>query len=180
MIKNDIISLRLLENNDIDFLYKWENDTTLWKYGDTRIPLSKTLLENYISNYDADILTAKQLRFMIIEKKTETTIGAIDLYDIDIYNSKASIGILIIPQWQNKGYAQCSIKLLEDYAYNIIGLSQIAVYTTINNQISISLFEKCGYTKSGLLKNWCRIGNKFQDVVVMQHFLNNTLNTPSK
>ena len=161
MIENEKILLRLLETKDIDFLYKWENDMSLWEYGDTRIPFSKALLENYISNYDANILSAKQLRFMIIEKSSNSAIGAVDLYDVDIYNSRAFIGIMIIPQWQNMGYA-----------LNIIGLSQIAAYIPSTNLKSISLFKRLGYTESGCLKNWSRFGNKVNDVIIMQHILN--------
>lgn len=172
MIENEKILLRLLETKDIDFLYKWENDMSLWEYGDTRIPFSKALLENYISNYDANILSAKQLRFMIIEKSSNSAIGAVDLYDVDIYNSRAFIGIMIIPQWQNMGYALNSIKLIENYALNIIGLSQIAAYIPSTNSKSISLFKRLGYTESGCLKNWSRFGNKVNDVIIMQHILN--------
>ena len=173
MIENKKILLRLLEHQDIDFLYKWENDMSLWKYGDTRIPFSRTLLENYVSNYDANIFNAKQLRFMIVDKSSNSTIGAIDLYDLDIYNSRAFIGIMITPEWQGKRYAQNSIKLIEDYALNILGIAQIAAYIPTTNEKSISLFNKLGYSESGCLKNWSRIGNNFQDVVVMQHLLNN-------
>ena len=65
MLSTERITLRPLEPQDLEFLYRWENDTTLWQYADTVAPLSQHLLRNYIDNYDADIFRASQLRLMI-------------------------------------------------------------------------------------------------------------------
>lgn len=171
MLENSKIRLRPLEPSDLEFLYLWENDTSLWQYGDTRAPLSKELLENYIQNYDANILTAKQIRLMIVEKMSDTIIGTVDLYDVDIYNSRASIGLLIIPEFQGKGFGKETITLLEDYVLNSIGLSQLVNYIPETNINCLSLFKKLGYEQTGCLLHWHRIGREFQNVIVMQHIL---------
>ena len=40
LLSNDIITLRALEPTDLDTLYRWENDTTLWAVSDTVAPYS--------------------------------------------------------------------------------------------------------------------------------------------
>ena len=38
MINDDIIRLRALEPEDLECLYKWENDMDLWEVSDTLTP----------------------------------------------------------------------------------------------------------------------------------------------
>ena len=36
-LENDTIRLRALEPEDLDLLYAWENDTSLWEFGSTLV-----------------------------------------------------------------------------------------------------------------------------------------------
>ena len=89
------IELRAVEPEDLDALYRWENDSSLWIYGSTVSPFSRYLLKQYIENYTADIARDKQLRLIIMRKESRQVIGAIDCFDYDITNHKAAIGLLI-------------------------------------------------------------------------------------
>ena len=48
MINDDIIRLRALEPEDLECLYKWENDMDLWEVSDTLTPFSLFTLKKYI------------------------------------------------------------------------------------------------------------------------------------
>jgi diamine N-acetyltransferase len=74
------IRLRALEPEDLDFLYRWENDDRLWAFGSTLTPFSKFVLRQYIENSGQDLYEAKQLRLVIVENATNMPIGTIDLY----------------------------------------------------------------------------------------------------
>lgn len=63
------IELRAVEPEDLDALYRWENDSSLWIYGSTVSPFSRYLLKQYIENYTADITRDKQLRLIIMRKR---------------------------------------------------------------------------------------------------------------
>ena len=84
------IELRAVEPEDLDALYRWENDSSLWIYGSTVSPFSRYLLKQYIENYTADITRDKQLRLIIMRKESRQVIGAIDCFDYDITNRKAA------------------------------------------------------------------------------------------
>ncbi len=89
------ITLRAPEPDDLELLYAWENDTRLWTVGRANAPYSRSQLAEYISNYDADIYSQRQLRMIIVENATSQPIGAIDLYDFDPLNLRAGVGILV-------------------------------------------------------------------------------------
>ena len=90
MLKSPQISLRLLEDNDLEFLYSIENNADNKKYGANNGYLSKKTLEAYIKNSGADISVYGQQRFVIV--LNNTSIGLIDLFDFDQINRSASIG----------------------------------------------------------------------------------------
>ena len=70
MLKSHQISLRLLEDNDLEFLYSIENNPDNKKYGSRNVYLSKKTLKDYIKNSGADISVYGQQRFVIVLKFT--------------------------------------------------------------------------------------------------------------
>jgi diamine N-acetyltransferase len=174
LLENNILKLRALEPFDLDLLYEWENNTTIWDIGNTLAPVSKYILHQYIENSRHEISENKQLRLIIEQKETIPflPIGTVDLFDIDFYHKRAGIGILIASdEHRKKGYARQAIALLESYAYNKLGLLQIYCHIQLNNTVSLKLFESAGYTISGKLINWHWSIKGMQDVYILQHLL---------
>ena len=69
-MENELIRLRALEPDDVQVLYKWENDTEVWKVSNTIVPFSKYMLLQFIANQQRDIFETRQLR-LIIEAERE-------------------------------------------------------------------------------------------------------------
>jgi len=168
LLKNDKITLRALEPTDLDALYRWENDTSLWVTGSSITPYSRKQLWDYIGNYDGDIYNARQLRLMITENKTSEPIGTIDIYDFDPSNRRAAIGILIDGDHTCKGYGTAAVELVAEYARLTLGMHQLYVYIPVDNKPSLGLFRKCGFRTSGCLRSWMRHAGSYVDVTVMQ------------
>lgn len=170
MIHSDSINLRALEPSDIDILYDWENDQSLWHLSNTVTPFSRFVLEQYIMNSDQDIYTAKQLRLIIeIDVNDQTTaIGAIDLFDFDPANHRAGLGILIKKSERNKGYATQALELLIKYCFGVLQLHQLYCNITSNNLSSLELFKKQSFEIIGIKKEWLYINDKWVDEYILQ------------
>ncbi len=174
LLSDDRITLRALEPIDVDTLYRWENDTTLWRAGVTLAPFSRKQLWDYINNYDGDIFASKQLRLMIDitdANGTHTTVGAIDLFDFDPVNSRCAVGILIVPPYQRCGYGSAAMSLIEKYCYLRLSLHQLYSIVADDNTPSRGLFEKSGFKISGRLKSWLRTGNTYSDAYIYQKLI---------
>ena len=167
-LENDKIILRALEPEDLDVLFRWENDSELWAYGTTLAPYSKFALREYISEARNDIFQSRQLRLMIVLKENANAIGTIDLYDFDPVNLRAGVGILLDSECRGKGFGSQVLNLIQDYAFNFLHLRQLYAHVPENNTASMKLFANCGYTKSGSLKQWLKCSDHFEDVNVMQ------------
>ncbi|MDR1201100.1 MAG: GNAT family N-acetyltransferase [Tannerellaceae bacterium] len=170
LLKNDRIILRALEPEDLDALYKWENDSSIWSSGNTISPYSRYMLKEYISQSHLTIYEQKQLRLMIELRETDEAVGIVDIYDFDLHNKKAGTGILLDPKFRKNGIATEAIKLLTDYAFSFLKIHQLYAYVAVTNKASKALFIRCGFTVSGTLSDWISTGDGFTDVLVLQCF----------
>ena len=59
------IRLRAIEPEDLDLLYRIENDVKLWNIGTTNVPYSRYILHDYVANASDDIYTDRQVRMMV-------------------------------------------------------------------------------------------------------------------
>lgn len=169
LLENHQIKLRAVEPEDLDLLYSWENETTLWIHGNTLAPYSKLVLRQYINDaLEMDIYQSKQLRLMIDHVSGNKTIGTVDLYEIDAHNRRAGIGILIDKTYRQQGMASQALTLAKEYAFDFLYLHQLYAYISVSNLNSIKLFNKSGYKEVGILKDWLQRGEKFEDVLLLQ------------
>jgi len=166
MIKTDEIRLRAPEIKDVELLYLWENDKSLWHLSNTITPFSHFALEQYVLSADTDIFVAKQLRLMIVFDKK--TIGCIDLFDFDANNKRAGVGIIIDEKYRKKSLATKALTALIDYCFTILDLHQIYCNICENNKESLSLFEKLNFTIVGKKKEWIRKKEKWEDEFLLQ------------
>lgn len=174
MMTSENIKLRALEPEDIDLLYKWENDTGVWHLSNTLTPFSRFSLEQYVLNAGDDIFTTKQLRLMVDLHKAEPPrcIGCIDLFDFDPANLRAGIGIMIVKEDRHKGYASEALDLVTDYAFRHLGLHQLYSNVIAGNQASLELFKKKHFEIIGVKKEWLKSHDKWKDEYLLQKINN--------
>ena len=172
MLENKLIKLRALEPDDIDLIYKWENNTDIWRVSNTLTPYAKHIIKAYIESAHLDIYQTKQLRLII--ETNNLPIGTIDLFDFDPYNLRAGVGILIAEDKdKQKGYATNSLNLFIDYAFKTLGLHQLYCNISESNIASLKLFKNAGFEIIGLKKDWNKTINGFENEFILQKINNN-------
>jgi diamine N-acetyltransferase len=168
-IKAEHIYLRALESTDLETLYVSENNLKIWKVSNTITPFSKTILELYLETAHQDIYSTKQLRLMICLNDTNEAVGTIDLFEFDPMNARVGVGVLIFEAYRKKGYALEAIELVKDYTRHTLLMNQLFCNISLSNNESINLFEKGGFQKIGVKKQWNQISkNQFEDELMYQ------------
>lgn len=162
------ISLRALEPEDLDWLFRWENDSALWVYGHTVAPYSRYLLKEYLQNYSSDIYKDGQLRLMIVNNTDDDRLGLIDLFDFDFRNRRASVGILVDSEQQQKGYGTEALELLTRYAFEWLQLHSLNAIVAAPNEASRKLFTRCGFEMIAVLPEWFILDGKYHDAMWLQ------------
>ena len=168
LLNNDTLYLRALEPEDLEVLYKWENDTEVWKFGSAMSPYSKFALRQYIADAQTDIFQSKQLRFMITLHEGNTTVGTIDLYDFDALNSRCGVGIYIDSRSRKNRFALQALNLLISYAFHFLKINQLYAVIPESNYASIKLLHSSGFTTSGILQQWASYENEFENAIIVQ------------
>lgn len=167
-LENEMIRLRALEPEDLELLYRWENDSKLWSLGNTLSPYSRYILKEYIQESHRDIFDLKQLRLMIEQRSTGAAVGTVDLYDFEPHHRRAGIGILLDSLYQGKGLATETMNVLMEYVFSFLKLHQIYAHIPADNVASKALFTRCGFTVSGIMTDWIITDNDYSDVLIMQ------------
>ena len=142
MLEVKKIKLRTLLYTDLEFLQKIENDKNLWKYGGERKKFTKKELINYIKNSSERIQKAKQFRFVV--DYNNTPVGFVDLFEYK--DNSAGVGIIVDKEYQKRGFASKSLRLLTDYSLEVLKLKSLHCKISKSNLRSIRLFTSFGFT----------------------------------
>jgi len=161
------ITLRALEPEDLDFLFSTENNEIFWKISNTQLPFSKYILKKYIENAHQDIYDAKQYRFVICNA-INVPVGMIDLFDFSPQNNRVGVGILLLPEYQNKGFGFEALELIVDYVFTYLNVHQLFANIASKNLKSISLFEKFNFKQVGIKKDWIFSNSTYEDEILYQ------------
>jgi diamine N-acetyltransferase len=165
LLQGKNIKLRAVEPEDLELLYRWENNSDLWTISNTITPYSRFQIKEFIAT-EQDIFTSKQLRLMV--EREGRAVGCVDLYDYDVFHQRAAVGIMIDLDSRNRGIACEALLLLAEYAFSFLKLQQLYCYVSERNTTSVSLFEKAGFRQTGKLCAWIRTLDNFENVFIYQ------------
>ena len=161
------VRLRAIEPEDLDILYRIENDMQLWGVGSTNVPYSRYTLHDYIARSSGDIYADRQVR-LVIENTDGQVLGLADLVSFDPRHLRAEVGIVIEKPFRHSGYAQAALAALHHYARSILHLHQLYAIVDEANSPAQSLFRSTGYTCSATLADWLYNGNSYANAQLWQ------------
>ena len=166
MSKN--VTLRRPNLLDLDQLLLWENNLDNSLFSDNPIFYTAEQIEEFLTS-DQDIFLNLQMRFMI--DSSGSAVGCIDLFEYDMVNSRAGVGIFIDEKFRNMGIATKALSLLKSIFIKDYFISNLHANILHTNKASIQLFKRAGFNKNGVKENWIRTENSMLDVWFFQCFL---------
>lgn len=165
--KSNILSLRSPEPEDLELMYRMENDAQLWSVACNALPYSRHTLRTYLKNTQQDIYSEHQARF-VIELNNGEVAGMIDLVDFDPHNRRAEVCIGILGEYRNLGIGREALSLICKYSIEYLHLHQLYAYIETDNDASIALFTAMGFKETATLKEWLHRDKKYCDVLFLQ------------
>jgi diamine N-acetyltransferase len=167
--KGSKVSLAALEKEDVPFVTKWINDEEINYYNGSRFPAG--LDEQY--SWFEKIKNDKTKKKLLIFTKSRERAGMITLFNIDHRNQKAEIGIYIATEYQNKGLAKESLKMLTNFAFQELNMHKIYASIMSINTVSVKLFESVGFKREYVKKEEVFTNGKFADVEILSIYKRN-------
>jgi len=164
------VNLRAMEPEDLDMLYRIENDIQLWDVGSTSVPYSRYTLHDYIANSANDIYTDRQVR-LVIEDADKNPVGLADLTNFDPRHNRAEVGIVIDRLHRRCGYARAALGLIHRYGFHTLHLHQLYAIVASDNKPALALFQSLDYKHTATLDDWLYDGKNYGAAYVMQILL---------
>lgn len=162
MYRGDKIYFRTLTSDDVSVMMAWENNPDNWKISSTTKAYSRAQIEEFVG-LNQDIFIHSQLRLIICLTETNEIIGNMDLFDFEPEHKRVGVGILIDEKYRNKGLANESIQLIEEYCKIILDVKNIFCNILTDNTKSIKLFEKNNFKRICVKPNWHQYAGEWFD-----------------
>lgn len=160
------VTLRALEESDLDAFYDWGNDPELWKLlGGWHFPSSRASTKAWLERAQQD---QTNVRLAIVTPDLGL-VGMANLLEIDWKNRNAFHGMMLgNPQARGRGIGQDAVMAIMRYAFDELGLERLDGSMIAYNHASVGLYcGKCGWKEEGVQRNWYfRNGRHWDRVMV--------------
>lgn len=95
-----------------------------------------------------------------------TLVGSIGLKDIDREHSQAELGYWVGVAWWGRGIATEAAGAVVNYAFDCLELNRVSAHSMMRNSASVSVLERLGMQREGVLRQRVLKEGRFEDVVL--------------
>lgn len=170
ILSTDKVSLVAPAKEDIEAWYKGVNDIETQSYLGSMYGVVLTL-EDEQDYYESLRANKKWRTFSIFVNNTEKIIWNVSLMWIDFQNRKAEMWIAILdPETRGKWYGTDSVKLILDFAFNVLSLNKVNLRVIDFNERAKTVYEKIWFKECGRLKEEEYRNGKAYDTIFMEIF----------
>ena len=151
----------------LEFVREVRNHPEVNKYLYTNAHISREEQERW---YRKQLRDKKSSVFIAL---SDEAIGYCQVKNIDHVNHSCELGFCIAPRHQGKGYGMAVVKQLISYAKSKLKMHRLYLEVFADNEKAIKLYENCGFSKEGILRDKIFKDGKFRDVTVMSIIADN-------
>ncbi|MED4729893.1 GNAT family protein [Aneurinibacillus migulanus] len=165
------VTLRAFEEEDIADLHCWLNDAdSISLVG--RVPMTFEETRKHVEHkrQQGDLVLA-------IENEDKKAVGWIFLQNIEHEHGRASIGILLAPEYRGCGYGKPAMEKMIDIGFKQLRLHKIYLTTRGINQRAIELYQKIGFVVEGQLRQHAYSEGNYYDTYFMGLLADEWMNT---
>ncbi|GGP08225.1 GNAT family N-acetyltransferase [Oceanobacillus neutriphilus] len=161
------VKLRKITKDDIELYHKWRNDVEVMHSTSPSLdvyPLKAT--EDFVEYAILRSDTSKG--YMMVDKKSEASIGIVSLINMDYKNRNAECIIDIgEKEYWGKGFGGEGLTLLLDYAFQELNLHRISLRVFSFNDRAIHLYKKLGFELEGKSRQTLFRDGRWHDIIHM-------------
>jgi RimJ/RimL family protein N-acetyltransferase len=150
-MQGTVVTLRALEEDDLPVLHQWNFDPEITRYFTSRWPVSMTEQKKW---FDGQVNDARKKRLVVTDRSTGRAIGILGIMDIDHVNKNCEIGITIGDRtYWGQQHAKEAMELALRFLFMQLNMHLVYLRVMEDNERAVAFFQKCGFTKSGLLRD---------------------------
>lgn len=143
-IEGEDVSLRTIEEEDVDFLHEQVNDARIWRPIDRSTPLNRVQERGFFDDVICDDGT---VHLLIVADGSP--VGTLGFAPLDRETGTAELGYWVTPAHQRQGYGTEAVELFVAYGFDQLGLHRISARVMAFNEPSVRLLERVGFVREG-------------------------------
>jgi RimJ/RimL family protein N-acetyltransferase len=159
------IYLRALERADAPAIVPWVNDPRVYENLTIHKPMNLAAEEGFIdamSRHEHDVV------FGVCRKDSDALIGIAGLHQVDEHNRQGMFGIFLgDARNRGKGYGTEATVLVTRYGFETLNLNRVWLYVFEYNKRAITVYERVGFEREGLLRQAHFVRGRYWNIVVM-------------
>ena len=167
MLRGEMIGLRAHTEGDIEILEaELLNDVMTRVRSDSR-PWRPVAPGSAGSPYRNTTDPATVIRFSAVELATGELAGEAVMFEIDLHNRNARIGLALRPAFRGRRLGTDLVRVLCRYGFEIRGLHRLQVDTLTDNDAMIGAATRAGFVTEGVLRQVGWVNGGFADGLVL-------------
>lgn len=155
------LSMKPIEEEDLEKLRKLRNDPSTWKHLGSVGMISKEEQAKWFQS-----LRSSE-RYYLVETDLAVGIGLIRTDKIDLVNRSIRIGADIFPGMRGLGYGTKIYDMLLRYCFDYLNMNRVWLLVLENNTIAQHLYRKLGFRLEGTMRKAIYRDGKYLDYHIM-------------
>jgi RimJ/RimL family protein N-acetyltransferase len=167
ILQGERLILRDLTLDDVGEAYeRWMNDPEVIRFLESRFrPHTIASIREFVRAQQDD---PASLFLAMVVRDSRRHIGNIKLGNISPHHATGEVGLMIGEKdcW-NRGYATEAVRLISDYAFQVLGIHKLIAGFYAANEGSINAFRKAGFSIEGVQKELVEFDGARMDGILM-------------
>ena len=153
VLQNGSVTLRPLEDTDIDAVYRACQDPLIPQFTRVVSPYSREDAADFVRSSPFAFTERRAIQFAIESGvgNDKEFAGAISLHSIKLADHAAELGYWMVPEFRDKNICSVAAELLTEFGIGSIGFNRIEALVDHDNIASQKVLQKAGFEREGLL-----------------------------
>ncbi|MGO8928012.1 MAG: GNAT family N-acetyltransferase [Limisphaerales bacterium] len=163
MFTLDGITIRVLEERDLEAARKLRNDPSTWM----NLTSAGFITAEQQRAWYTRVSTALDRRYYVISSAQHDFVGIVRCDEIDPGNRSIRIGCDILPELRRQGYGTRTYRLLLKYCFDHLNMHRVWLLVLDFNTAGVRLYTKIGFQEEGRLRHAVFRAGTYRNYVVM-------------
>ncbi len=157
------VSLRGYRDDDSPALLTLFGDVEVTRYWSQEPWTQLQQARDYLDRMRAERETHEFYQWAIAANADDALIGTMSLFQLDRTHRRGMIGYALLPSMQGRGHAAEAMRLMIEFAWNVLDLRRLEADTDPDNHPSRRLFERFGFVNEGTMRDRWFVHGQWHD-----------------
>jgi RimJ/RimL family protein N-acetyltransferase len=166
-LAGDVVVMRPWGEADVPGMVLAFSDPVMQRFSWRTTPYTETDARDYLAEQEEARLRGEGLSFALVEPRDQDVVlGCVSLDEIRLDRGCAAVGYWLAPEARGRGAATQAVRLLARWAFAELELSRLELTSSPDNETSLHVAERCGFSREGLLRSHVPFKGARRDSVI--------------